>query len=307
MHSANHTLKGEYFFQNNLQLYVNRATENYDLPLHSHDFMELTFVAEGKGFHYIGQQAQQTGKGQLYYIPVGVSHVFRPSSPSPLREPLVVYNCLFKPELLDNLAALIPDPPIASYLEQIRNHQLPAFSVTDLNGSIESLFLALHREVHLPQTGAGSYLLTLFIQLLISIYRLRHDEVQFPLNKQTQFLQILNYVNQEYAQEITLKRLSRSFDWSERHLQRLFKANTGQTFHHYLQNVRIQKSCLLLVQQPKAPVQLIAEQVGYHDPKTFNLVFKRIIGTTPGSYRQASGRKHLKRPEPGETTLTQND
>lgn len=291
MHSANHTLKGEFFFRNNLLLYVNRATENYDLPLHSHDFMELTFVAEGKGFHYIGQKAQQTGKGQLYFIPVGVSHVFRPSSPSTLREPLVVYNCLFKPELLDNLAALIPDPPIASYLEQIRNHQLPAFSVTDLNGSIESLFLALHREYHLPQTGSGSYLLTLFIQLLVSIYRLGHDEVQFPLNKQTHFLQIMNYVNQEYAQEITLTSLSRSFDWSERHLQRLFKAHTGQTFHHYLQNIRIQKSCLLLVQQPQAPVQLIAEQAGYRDLKAFNQVFKRIIGTTPGSYRQAFSRK----------------
>ncbi|WP_405115202.1 helix-turn-helix transcriptional regulator [Paenibacillus sp. FSL K6-1217] len=300
MDSANHTLKGEYFFRDNLLLYVNRATESYDLPLHSHDFMELTFVAEGKGFHYIGQKAHPTGKGQLHFIPVGVSHVFRPSSPSSLRDPLVVYNCLFKPELLDRLASVIQDPPIASYLEQIREHRLPSFSVTDLNGSIESLFLSLHREVHLPQSGSDSYLLTLFIQLLISIYRLKHDEVQFPLGRQTQFLQILNYVQLNYVQEITLTHLSRSFDWSERHLQRLFKAHTGQTFYRYLQNVRIQKSCLLLVQQPKAPVQLIAEQVGYHDPSTFTLVFKRIIGTTPGSYRQTPGRKQLEAMSPEE-------
>ena len=291
MQSANHTLKGEHFFGKNLSLYVNRATESYDLPLHSHDFIELTFVAEGKGFHYIDQQVEQTGKGRLYFIPVGVSHVFRPSSPGSLREPLVVYNCLFPPELLDILAPVIPDPPIAAYLEQIRTGRLPAFSATDLNGSIESLFLSLHREYNLPQTGSGSYLLTLFIQLLVSIYRLRHDEVQFPLNRQTQFLQILHYVNQEYTQEITLASLSRSFDWSERHLQRLFKKHTGQTFHHYLQNIRIQKSCILLVQQLQVPVQLIAEQVGYRDLKTFNLVFKRIIGITPGNYRQEFKKK----------------
>lgn len=291
MQSANYTLKGEHFFGKNLSLYVNRATESYDLPLHSHDFIELTFVAEGKGFHYMDQQVEQTGKGRLYFIPVGVSHVFRPSSPGSLREPLVVYNCVFPPELLDSLAAVIPDPPIAAYLEQIRTGRLPAFSATDLNGSVESLFLSLHREFNLPQTGSGSYLLTLFIQLLVSMYRLQHDEVQFPLNKQTQFLQILHYVNQEYAQEITLASLSRSFDWSERHLQRLFKTHTGQTFHHYLQNIRIQKSCLLLVQQPKAPIQLIAEQAGYRDLKTFNLVFKRMIGITPGSYRQGFKKK----------------
>lgn len=298
MHTASHTFRGEHFFQDNLPLYVNRAVENYDLPLHSHDFIELTFVAEGKGFHYMDQQVEQAGKGQLYFIPVGVSHVFRPSSPGAQREPLVVYNCLFPPELLDSLSAVIPDPQIAAYLEQIRNYRLPPFSVMDRNGSIENLFLSLHREYQLPQTGSGSFLLTLLIQLLVSMYRLGHDEIQFPLNEQTHFVQIMDYVNREYAQDITLAHLSRCYDWSGRHLQRLFKAHTGQTFHHYLQNVRVQKSCLLLAQQLQTPVQLIAEQVGYHDLKSFSQVFKRIIGTTPGRYRQMHSRKQPEVQEP---------
>ncbi|MNO19369.1 HTH-type transcriptional activator RhaR [compost metagenome] len=285
MNSVNHTLKGEFFFEKNLRLYVNRATETYQLPLHSHDFIELAFVAEGKGFHYTEQEVQQASKGQLYFIPVGVSHVFRPSSPSSLKEPLVVYNCLFTPELLEGLAPVILDTPIADYLEQIRNHQVSAFSVTDLHGSIESLFLSLHREYNLPQTGSGSYLLSLFIQLMITLYRFKHDELQFPVNKQTRFLHVLRYIQQEYAQDITLTHLARTFDWSERHLQRLFKAHTGQTFHHFLQNVRIQQSCVLLTRQLHAPIPLIAEQVGYRDTKTFNLVFKRIIGKPPGVYR----------------------
>ncbi|MBW4085727.1 AraC family transcriptional regulator [Paenibacillus sp. S150] len=286
MNSADHTLKGEYFFQKNLLLYVNRATETYQLPLHSHDFIELAFVAEGKGFHYTEQEVQQAFKGQLYFIPVGVSHVFRPSSPEALKEPLVVYNCLFTPGLLDGLASVIPDAPIADYLEQLKNQQLPAFSITDRNGSVESLFLSLHREYSLPQTGSGSYLQTLFLQLIVTLYRLQYDELQFPVNRQTQFRQILHYIQQEYAQDLTLSRLARTFDWSERHLQRLFKAHTGQTFHHFLQNVRIQKSCSLLSRQLHSPIPLIAEQVGYRDTKTFSLVFKRIIGKTPGGYRQ---------------------
>ncbi|OKP89687.1 helix-turn-helix domain-containing protein [Paenibacillus sp. P32E] len=286
MNSAEHVLKGEAFFQKNLLLYVNRATETYQLPLHSHDFIELAFVAEGKGFHYTEQEVQKACRGQLYFIPVGVSHVFRPSSPHSLKEPLVVYNCLFTTALLDDLAFVIPDAPIAAYLEQIKNQQVPAFSMTDQNGSIENLFLSLHREYNLPQTGSGSYLLTLFIQLVVTLYRLQHNELHFPVTRPTQFLQILHYIQQEYAQDLTLSHLARTFDWSERHLQRLFKTHTGQTFHHFLQNVRIQKSCVLLIQQLHSPIPLIAEQVGYHDTKTFNLVFKRIIGKPPGGYRQ---------------------
>ncbi|WP_379161663.1 helix-turn-helix domain-containing protein [Paenibacillus sp. sgz5001063] len=286
MNSADHTLKGETFFQKNLLLYVNRATETYQLPLHSHDFIELAFVAEGTGFHYTEHEVQKTCRGQLYFIPVGVSHVFRPSSPHSLKEPLVVYNCLFTAELLDDISSVILDAPIAAYLEQIKNQQVPAFSMTDQNGFIESLFLSLHREYNLPQTGSVSYLLTLFIQLIVTLYRCKHHELQSPVNRQTQFLQILHYLQQEYAQDLTLSHLARTFDWSERHLQRLFKAHTGQTFHHFLQNVRIQKSCALLIQQLHAPIPLVAEQVGYHDTKTFNQVFKRIIGKTPGGYRR---------------------
>ncbi|KWX70681.1 AraC family transcriptional regulator [Paenibacillus jilunlii] len=286
MNSANHTLKGESFFEKNLLLYVNRATETYQLPLHSHDFIELAFVAEGKGFHYIEQEVHHAFKGQLYFIPIGVSHVFRPSSPESLKEPLVVYNCLFTPGLLEGLVSVIPDPAIAEYAAQIRNHQVSAFSVTDLHSSIENLFLSLHREYNLPQTGSGTYLLSLFIQLVVTLYRFKHDELHFPVNKHTRFLHVLRYIQQEYAQDITLSHLAQAFEWSERHLQRLFQAHTGQTFHHFLQNVRIQKSCGLLARQPHTPLPLIAEQVGYRDTKTFSLVFKRIIGKTPGGFRQ---------------------
>ncbi|GGG13593.1 hypothetical protein GCM10010912_67500 [Paenibacillus albidus] len=289
MKPSTDTLSGEYFFKDNLFLYINRVTESYELSLHSHDFIEFAFVAEGKGFHYMEDEVQAAYKGQLYFIPVGVSHVFRPSSSDPLKEPLVVYNCVFTPQLLDGLSPVIWDPQLSTYLTPLREQHMPFYCINDLNSSIENIFLALHREYSLPQSGSNTYLLTLLLQLLVTIYRLRNDEVQLPLNKPAQFLQVLHFIQQHYADNITLAQLSRTFDWSERHLQRLFHKHTGQTFHHFLQNTRIQKSCGLLMQHPQFSVQLIAEQVGYQDTKTFSSVFKRIVGKTPGRYRGEMG------------------
>ena len=66
MQHSKETLRRDTFFQDNLRLYVNRATETFNMPLHSHEFIELAYVAEGKGFHHVGHEVQRIHKGQLY-------------------------------------------------------------------------------------------------------------------------------------------------------------------------------------------------------------------------------------------------
>lgn len=50
--------------------------------MHSHDFIEICLVAEGTGVHYIDNQQMQVARGDMLFIPIGVSHVFRPKSTS---------------------------------------------------------------------------------------------------------------------------------------------------------------------------------------------------------------------------------
>ncbi|WP_409340612.1 helix-turn-helix domain-containing protein [Paenibacillus sp. MBLB4367] len=288
MQHPKHTLKADRFFPKHQMLYVNRVTETFRLSRHSHEFIELAYVGEGKGFHYIENKVHRAARGQLYVVPIGVSHVFRPSSADDSNEPLIVYNCIFTPQLLENLLPGVTDPPIAAFLQRLKEETHEYDSVVDVDAAIEKLFLALYQEFSFPQSGSSTYLNSLLLQLLVTVYRLKNKEQPARLPAEPaqpdRFLQVLLYMEQHYAAELSLSHLTEKFQWSERHLQRLFNRHTSQTFHRYLQSLRIRKSCEQLRDSPHK-ISRIAESVGYKDLQSFITIFKRIVGMTPGSYR----------------------
>jgi AraC family L-rhamnose operon transcriptional activator RhaR len=291
MKHPSQTLTAKELFQTPFPIFINRVTEDFDLPLHSHDFIEFAYVAEGKGFHHIEDEVHPVYKGQLFVIPVGVSHVFRPTSPSASKSPLIVYNCVFTPPTIDRILEITADEQIAAHLATLKSRSSYGYSVNDQDGSIEKLFLKLHQEYLLPRVGSFTYLHTLLLQLIVDTYRIQSN-APFQVNPQKEatptnqpLVQVLQYIETNYMENITLSSLADLCQWSERHLQRLFKLHTGQTFRSYLQNVRIQKSCEAL-RTTTNKITSIAEAVGYKDMDSFIGVFRRIVGKSPRVYRQ---------------------
>ncbi|MBD2869234.1 AraC family transcriptional regulator [Paenibacillus arenilitoris] len=279
------TYRGEHFFGQNLLLFVNRNNEDFLNPYHNHDFIECTYIAEGTGFHHIGDSVHKVRKGHVLFIPIGQPHVFRPVSPNIARNPLSVYNCVFSPQLLRKLGAFATDYGLLRFLREMEDGQLPPFAFTDANDEYEKLFLALHREFMLRQSGSADYMHALLLQLLVLLQRSMGQTGAQPPPKQTAFGELLHYLDRHCGQELTLAQLAEASRWSERHLQRLFRRHTGQSFLRCLQNIRIRKSQELL-RGSQLKIGAIAETVGYKDIHSFNSLFKRCTGMTPGAYRK---------------------
>lgn len=285
MNRTINTLRGEYFFQKDLLLYVNRATEDFSSPFHNHDFFECAYIAEGSGFHHIEDDVHKVQKGQLFFIPIGHSHVFRPSSTNKAEHPLHVYNCVFSPLLLHKMTAFTSDFRLVQFMNEMESGRLSYFSCHDSNDQFDKLFLTMHLEYKLRQVGSTDYLYALLLQLLIVLQRSADQAAPLPAPKQAAFIDLLHYMDNHYDQELTLTLLAQVSRWSERHLQRLFHQHTGQSFNRYLQNMRIQKSQELL-RSSQFKISTIAEMVGYKDIHSFNTVFKRCTGMTPSFYRK---------------------
>lgn len=66
---------------------------------------------------------------------------------------------------------------------------------------------------------------------------------------------------------------------------RRFKAATGLAPSQYTQHLRVGKARELL-EFTRRPVDQIAWSVGYEDPGAFRKSFQRVVGLTPGEYRQ---------------------
>ncbi|PQP81887.1 hypothetical protein C0Q44_19655 [Paenibacillus sp. PCH8] len=284
-------MKSETFLNNHLQLFVNRCSEDFVLPFHTHDFVEYSYVAEGKGFHHVAEDVIPVTKGMLFVIPVGVPHVFRPASTNTNENPLIIYNCLFDTVLINRLTATIQEKEIIQHLMNLEQNQVPYISVVDHNNQIEELMLKLYREFSVPGIGSSTMLYMLATQLVLTTYRHLYQDVQDKQSHSTDFEFILRYLKQHVSNRVQMSDLVRVSGWSEKQIARMFLRHTGQTFSNHLQHLRVQKSCELL-KSSQHKVSLIAELVGYRDMDSFYAVFKKITGETPLLYRKKSRAQH---------------
>jgi len=291
------TLKGDSFFSGGALIYVNRASEDFSVPLHNHDFVEFSYIAEGSGFHHVGDEVHPVRKGLLTCIPIGVAHVFRPSSADLSKHPLTVYNCVLSPRLLERLAEFVADPGVKKFLVSLSRGEHPYFFLHDADDFFEKLLLSMHREFAMPKEAFRDYMDALLLQFVVSVTRRKGappdaSPSDFPSaadNRFRQFEDLLSYMDRHLDEELTLARLSAVSRWSERHLRRLFLERTEQSFLRYLQTIRVHRSCELL-RTTSHKIGAIAEMVGYRDAPSFLAVFKRTLGVTPGAYRKALSR-----------------
>lgn len=91
---------------------------------------------------------------------------------------------------------------------------------------------------------------------------------------------MLQYIQKHYAERISLTDLSQSLNISCTHLNAKFKAETGYTFHDFLNYYRISKA-VELQKQGTYKLYEVAELVGFSDYKYFNKVYKRYVGYAP--------------------------
>ena len=98
---------------------------------------------------------------------------------------------------------------------------------------------------------------------------------------------VLRYLETHYMEEISLAQMAQSCHYSTSYFSTLFKAQTGETFVSYLNRLRLEKACELLLTTNGKNAD-IAQQVGFSDPKYFNRLFVRQYGMPAHAYRKSA-------------------
>lgn len=97
--------------------------------------------------------------------------------------------------------------------------------------------------------------------------------------------EIKRYIELNYHDSnLSLTSISEKFGMSGNYLSRLFKEEFGESFVSYLICYRMEKAKQYL-KETAEPIQYIANLVGYTHSVSFNRVFKKLVGKTPGEYR----------------------
>ncbi|WP_027293101.1 AraC family transcriptional regulator [Robinsoniella sp. KNHs210] len=140
---------------------------------------------------------------------------------------------------------------------------------------IEYLFSEI-RHVRLQNISLEFFLLSKIYELHTLLYDKKSENEYVE--------QAINYICNNYAEDITIDKLSRLLNIDRRHLGRLFLAQTGITPKAYLTNIRLQ-SAVELLKNTTYPVSEITKMSGYDNYCSFLKIFKKRYGVTPSEFR----------------------
>ena len=90
---------------------------------------------------------------------------------------------------------------------------------------------------------------------------------------------LLEYIDENYA-EVDFKKCAGFMHFTPQHFSKVFKEISGITFTDYLNYVRIEKATTL-IQTTNISITAIADKCGFNNIRSFNRIFKKIVGATP--------------------------
>lgn len=126
---------------------------------------------------------------------------------------------------------------------------------------------------------------TLKMWVLNELERALSTKVEVLESDHPEINKILQYINQHYSKDITVKQMAEYASIGESYLSGLFKKKIGHNLIHYLHTVRIKHAQQYLIQSDFS-INVIGGKVGFVNDNYFIKIFKRITNLTPSEYRK---------------------
>jgi len=255
-----------------LRVIRNIKTSQLDMPSsHYHDGFEIYYLIKGEVRYFLDNKIFNLSAGDIILIPPNTLHKTNIISDIPAERLLIDFTSQFFKKN-DN------DPLFSGFNSfLVENPQ----QYTKILTCIEDEFLSQN-----PQYED-------MIRSLLSIFLISQSRSATTHNndRHSPFIErIINYINENYSENISLDSLSDKFSISKNYLSKLFKSKTGFGINEYLNIIRIKNARHLII-STNFSMSKISTLCGFNDSNYFSTVFKKNHGMSPIKYRKLN-KKH---------------
>ena len=242
---------------------------------HYHVFFELYFLESGERFHRVGNHLYLLKAGEFILYPPHIMHHSYSTENVPFKRHLVY----FRPEVIQS----------AEILKSITSLPLIGQMNNDGAYSIHQMLIMLENEHNNKEPYHQEYMNNLLNLLVLTITR--NDQTGSKKEEQENVItQMIRYINNHYAEDITIEQLSRQFFLSPYHLCRRFKQETGNTIIQYVNTTRILNAQRMMLETDYNFTR-ISKETGFSNLTHFNRIFKAVTGMTPSQNRRINNTK----------------
>lgn len=232
-------------------------TESSRFPVewapHSHPLHELVWVDGGSLTARVGDDLITVSGGSGLWLPAGTTHAGRLTAGVSLR------NAFFVP---DRTPVVFEGPTVIA-----------------MTPVLESVLL------HLTRTDLAADARARAESVVFDVLEPSERPVSLRVPGDPRIDVIANALLADPADGRGLSDWSALLSMSERTITRAFRAATGLSYTQWRQALRIHRALALLSEG--ADVNGTAELLGYAHPSTFISAFRRVLGSTPGTYIEA--------------------
>ena len=240
----------------NQQLYVSP---------HWHEHTEMLYFFSGTGKVACGGKIFDVKKGDLIIVNQNELHA--------CMDGVCAYGCiLLPPSFFDGSHAIFEN--------LVRNSE-----VQHLAGKIFGEFTA-KETAYKSAVQAYTYMLVTVLTRKYASDILDDKAYMQRAEKLNKINKAIEYINDNYAEDISTSFLSETVHISVWHFCRLFKEVTGKTPKEYINDIRIDKACGL-IKNTDMTVTEIALCCGFGDMNYFSRYFKMRMGMPPTKYAKS--------------------
>ena len=252
------------------------------LEEHPHRFFELSCVLEGNGHFHQGRQTIELTPGTLVLANPDEPHSYA-SQPD---KPMVILTAKIHKMFLRRYIEYIPRLVFSG--AQIT--QLPQAQLDALKKSFFGMAVAYFQDDDFQQfyvVGEAALLLGQMVALLDWELVKNPDSTDKELAK-GRAQRLLNYIDENYRQKITLSMLAEREGISTTYLSHFFRKEFGVSFQQYLSSHRLEKA-LVLIRNKNISMVDICMSCGFSDSRYLEAACQRMFGCSVSEYRKRLG------------------